>query len=75
MTKEELRAAFSKLSAEDRLDLVDELWRDLHGDPDARPLSPEQAEELERRLRHLDENPGPYPTWEEVRARFDERRQ
>ena len=34
MTKEELRAAFAKLSLEEQLELADEFWRGLRGDPD-----------------------------------------
>lgn len=73
MTKEELRAAFAKLSLEEQLELADEFWRGLHGDPDDSPLTPEQREELARREREYEANPDACVPWEKVRADLERR--
>jgi putative addiction module component (TIGR02574 family) len=56
----------ASLTAEQKLELIDELWTSLEGD--AFELSPEQRAELDRRLERL-EREGPVGTsWEFVRA-------
>ena len=40
-------------------------------DPEEIELTPEQREEVERRLLEHDRNPGTYPSWEEVRRRLE----
>ncbi|MGK4006512.1 addiction module protein [Sorangium sp. So ce1036] len=56
----------SKLTAEEKLDLIDDLWRSLSSDD--LPLSSELRAELDRRLERLDrEGPIGVP-WEDVRA-------
>jgi len=57
-----------KLSPEERLRLLEQLWDSL-SDDDV-PLTPVQREELDRRLDELDrEGPGGIP-WEEVLRRL-----
>lgn len=47
----------SRLSTEERLALIEELWESLdQEDRDAIPLTPEQEVELDRRLDSLDRN-------------------
>jgi putative addiction module component (TIGR02574 family) len=54
------------MSPEDRLKLLEELWNSLSQRPEAIPLTPEQHEELDRRLDDLErEGPVGIP-WEEV---------
>ncbi|WP_437869885.1 addiction module protein [Sorangium sp. So ce302] len=56
----------SKLTADEKLDLIDDLWRSLSSDD--LPLSSELRAELDRRLDRLDlEGPVGVP-WEDVRA-------
>jgi putative addiction module component (TIGR02574 family) len=61
------------LSAEQRLDLLEQLWESLRQTPDAVPLTAAQREELDRRLDELDqEGPGGIP-WDEVYERIRNR--
>ncbi|WP_437898283.1 addiction module protein [Sorangium sp. So ce124] len=58
----------TRLSRDEQLDLLDELWASLGRDPDALPLSDAQHVELDRRLDEL-EAEGPVGlTWDEVVA-------
>ncbi|WP_438027668.1 addiction module protein [Sorangium sp. So ce233] len=58
----------TRLSRDEQLDLLDELWASLGRDPDALPLSDPQRVELDRRLDEL-EAEGPVGlTWDEVVA-------
>ena len=43
-----------ELSPEERLDLLEELWDSLSGEPAAVPMTDAQREELDRRLDDLD---------------------
>lgn len=56
----------SKLTADEKLDLIDDLWRSLS--PDDLPMSSELRAELDRRLDRL-ESEGPIGVaWEDVLA-------
>ena len=44
------------LSPEEQLDLIGELWDRLSERPSNVPLTPEQRDELDRRLEELEEN-------------------
>ncbi|WP_437318770.1 addiction module protein [Sorangium sp. So ce385] len=58
----------ARLSRDEQLDLLDELWARLGRDPDAFPLGDAQRVELDRRLDEL-ETDGPIGlTWDEVVA-------
>jgi putative addiction module component (TIGR02574 family) len=60
----------TRLSADERLRLLDQLWESLSANPDAIPLTDAQREELDRRLDDLErEGPVRIP-WEEVLARI-----
>jgi putative addiction module component (TIGR02574 family) len=60
----------TRLSADERLRLLDQLWESLSANPDAIPLTDAQREELDRRLDDLErEGPVGIP-WEEVLARI-----
>jgi putative addiction module component (TIGR02574 family) len=56
----------SKLTADEKLDLIDELWRSL--DPDDLPLSPEVRAELDPRLDRFDRDDSVGVAWEDVLA-------
>jgi len=65
----------ARLSFEERLRLMDELWESLSRTPEAIPLTDPQREELDRRLDELDrEGPVGIP-WEEVLRRIRGRTQ
>ena len=63
----------SRLSSEEQLRLLDELWESLARTPEAIPLTNTQREELDKRLDHLDRD-GPIGIpWEEVLHRIRSR--
>jgi putative addiction module component (TIGR02574 family) len=60
----------AKLSPEERLQLIDEIWDSLSADPASIPVTYAQREELDRRLDDLDrDGPAGIP-WDEVLARL-----
>lgn len=67
-TLEELR----KLPVADRLQLVEDLWDSIAEDSpeEAFPVSPELAEELDRRLAEFEADPDSALPWEQVRERI-----
>jgi putative addiction module component (TIGR02574 family) len=56
-----------RLSVEDRLKLVEEIWDSIATDSTALPLTPDQRQELERRLAAHKANPEEAVPWSEVR--------
>ena len=56
----------ARLSLEERLLLLDEIWESLSATPEAIPLTNAQREELDRRLDDLDRNGPSGIPWEEV---------
>jgi len=56
----------SRLSQEDKLHLLDELWAEMERDPSQLSLSKEQQLELDRRLDALDRQGPTGLTWDEV---------
>ena len=67
-----LLAAALKLSPRDRLELIEALW-DTLSDEDV-PVTPEQRALLDERLADLERNPDAHSSWEEVKARLQQRR-
>jgi len=61
-----------KLSTAERLELGEELWDSIAADSEGEPfpLSPDQRQELARRIRELDQNPERARSWSEVRQRL-----
>jgi putative addiction module component (TIGR02574 family) len=49
-----MSANLRKLTLEDRIRLVEDLWDSIAQDQNALPLTPEQAAELDRRLESLE---------------------
>ena len=63
---------FSHLSPSERIELIEALWDSL--DPaDAAPITPELAEELERRSAEAGSDPGAGRSWDEVHADLKKR--
>jgi len=62
------------LSAEDRLELIEELWDSLVATPEAISVSEAQRKELARRRRAHARNPSAAKSWGEVRAKLARRR-
>ena len=59
-----------ELSAEDRLQLLEQLWESLSSSPEAVPLTNAQREELDRRLDELDRDGPEGIPWEDVLQRI-----
>jgi putative addiction module component (TIGR02574 family) len=57
----------SSLSDVEKFDLLDVLWMDLEAH--AADITPEQAEELDRRVVAYEKNPSAVVSWEEVKNR------
>ena len=57
-----------RLSVEDRLALVQEIWDSITAVPEQVPLTEAQRRELERRLAAHEASPGDVIPWEEVKA-------
>ncbi len=57
-----------RLGVEERLTLVEEIWDSIAADSAAVPLTPEQTQELERRLAAHEANPEDVVPWAEVKA-------
>jgi len=67
------REKLFKLSAAERLELVEELWDSIADDDEALVLTDAQREDLERRLAEADADPTGGSPWEEVRERIRHR--
>lgn len=74
MTFNALRKELLQLSVAERLELVEELWDSIPEDDEALALTPDQREDLERRLAEADADPDGGITWDEARARIRQRR-
>ncbi|MCW5908883.1 MAG: addiction module protein [Chitinophagales bacterium] len=59
----------NKLSDEDKLNLISEIWESLDENRKS-DLTPAQKAELDRRLQLVEEGKMKYYTWEEVKARL-----
>jgi putative addiction module component (TIGR02574 family) len=58
-----------RLSVEERLALVQEIWDSVVADVERAPLTDAQSQELERRLADSLARPDAVTAWEEVKAR------
>ncbi|MFP4068351.1 MAG: addiction module protein [Spirochaetaceae bacterium] len=58
------------LPLEERIDVVQEIWDSVAADTDAVPLTPEQAEELDRRLEEHERNPDDVVEWSVAEKRI-----
>jgi putative addiction module component (TIGR02574 family) len=67
-----LRRELFSLTAAERLELVEELWDSIAAERENEPfpLTAAQRDELERRIRELDQSPECARPWGEVRERL-----
>jgi len=61
------------LSPSEKLQLVEDLWDDLAGTPEAVPVHDWQKDELARRKANLTSNPASGLSWDEVKQRIRRR--
>lgn len=71
--RDALREDLFKLSAPERLKLLEELWDSIADDDEALALTDEQRADLNRRLAEADADPTGGLPWEEVRERIRHR--
>jgi putative addiction module component (TIGR02574 family) len=57
-----------RLSAEDRLNLMHEIWDSLAAEPGRTYLTDSQRKELERRIAEHEADPSDVVPWEQVKA-------
>lgn len=55
-----------RLTAEERIELAEELWASLREDPERVPLTPAQEQELDRRVAGYREDRNPGRPWREA---------
>lgn len=70
MPKRDPISAILELSVAERIQLVEDIWDSIAAEPDALALSPEDRDELDRRLADQEANPGAGRPWGEVKARL-----
>lgn len=63
----------TKLSAADRLRVAEALWQSAWDEQADLPLTPEQRQELDRRLADYDANPQQGDNWQVVSARLEKK--
>ena len=59
-----------RLSFEERMALVDQIWDSLAAEVEQKPLTESQKQEVNRRLAEHESNPSSAIPWEEVEARI-----
>jgi len=69
MGRTELWSELMKLTPEERIELVEDLW-DSIAQHDMPPLTPEQKEELDRRYAEHLRDPNSASKWEDVKTRL-----
>jgi putative addiction module component (TIGR02574 family) len=70
MSKLYSELGIDKLSVEQRLQLLEDIWDGLDGEAPFPPLTPAQEAELGRRIADFEANPNIGSSWEEVKARL-----
>jgi putative addiction module component (TIGR02574 family) len=65
-----LRDEVMKLSTAEKIELVHELWESIPPGEEEFELTPEQAQEIKRRIAEHERDPGSAVPWEEVRERL-----
>jgi putative addiction module component (TIGR02574 family) len=66
-------AAFDRLSAAERMRLLQDLWDEIASDPAGIPMTDAQRAELDARMRDHGANPDACVDWAEVKVRLRSR--
>ncbi len=61
-----------RLSPEERMSLIEELWESLSANEEQVPVTEAQKADLDKRLEAFQTNPQTGSSWEEVKARLKE---
>ncbi len=67
MNTQEIVEAFRRLPADERVRLVEELWKEVARELEQRPLSEAQRRLLDERIRQHEETPTDVEDWEAAR--------
>jgi putative addiction module component (TIGR02574 family) len=73
MSADALIAEASKLSVTERVQIAEALWQSAWDEQANLPLTDEQRDELDRRLADYNADPNSGSTWQEVRARIEQK--
>ncbi len=65
-----LRDELMKLSTAEKIELANELWDSIPPNEEEFELTPEQRQEIERRMAEHERDPSSAIPWEEVRERL-----
>lgn len=68
-----LMQQIQKLSRDERLELIDEIWDTIGEDAEPDPLTAEQKQELERRIADQRKNPNASIPWEKAVEELDKK--
>ena len=68
--KTSVRREIFEMSPSERLQLVEELWDSIAAESAAVPVTPEQRQELDRRLTDFERNPDSGDAWDNVKSRI-----
>jgi putative addiction module component (TIGR02574 family) len=71
MSREPDHNEFDDLSVPEQINHVQTLWNRIADGSTRVELTQCQREELDRRLREHEENPGDYASWEQIRQRLE----
>jgi putative addiction module component (TIGR02574 family) len=63
---------YSQLSADEKIQLAEDLWDSLAETPDALPLTEAQAEELDRRMEAYRKDGSPGTPWTEALRKIED---
>lgn len=65
------REVYERLTVDEKIQLVQDIWDDIARMPKAIPLTPAQRDEAERRLREHRSSPDLAEDWDDVRRRIE----
>ena len=68
--KEEILSEVLKLSVQDRIVFVEDIWDSIANVPESVELTEAQRKELDRRLEEYHKNPETGSPWEDVKSRL-----
>ncbi|MFB3892059.1 MAG: addiction module protein [Phycisphaerae bacterium] len=74
MNNKKLVAEIQKLSIDEQIDLVQDVWDGIAAHPEQVPLTSEQKCVLDKRLKEYKKDPAAAKPWEEVMERIRQRR-
>jgi putative addiction module component (TIGR02574 family) len=65
------REVYDRLTVDEKIQLVHDIWDDIARRPESVRITPAQHAEAERRLKEFDDDPAIAEDWDEVRRRIE----